>query len=47
MGGGHTGHCVESHERFTQYVLGQMRPFLFGCHISFCSIFALGRGEGH
>ena len=41
MGGGHTGHYVGSYESFTQYVLSHTRPFVFGCHISFCSIFAL------
>ena len=47
MGGGHTGHYVGSYESFTQYVLSHMRPFLFGCHISFCSIFALKEVRGH
>ena len=47
MGGGHTGHYEGSYESFTQYVLSHRRPFLFGCHISFCFIFALKEVRGH
>ena len=38
---GHIGHNLGSHESFAWYVLSHMRPFLFGCHISFCCFFAL------
>ena len=41
VGRGHTGHDPGSHEGFTQYVPSDMRPFLFGYHISFCYFFAL------
>ena len=47
MGRGHTGHDLESYEGFTQYVLSHIRPFLFGCHISFCYFFALEVMRGH
>ena len=40
MGRGHTGHDLGSHENFAWYVLSHMRPFLFGCHISFCCFLA-------
>ena len=40
------GHSLGSYEGFIQYVLSHMRPFLFGYHISLCSIFALEVG-GH
>ena len=47
MGRGHTGHDLGSYEGFTQYVLSHMKPFLFGCHISFCYFFALEVMRGH
>ena len=34
-------------EGFAWYVLSHMRPFLFGCHISFCCFFALEVVRGH
>ena len=46
MGRGHIGHDLGSHKGFAWYVLSHMRPFLFGYHISFCSFFVLGSGEG-
>ena len=39
VGRGHIGHDLGSHEGFAWYVLSHMRPFLFGCHISFCFFF--------
>ena len=36
-----------SYECFTQYVPSHMRPFLFGCHISFCYIFMLKEVRRH
>ena len=39
MGRGHIGHNLGSHE--------SLRPFLFGCHISFCCFFALEVMRGH
>ena len=47
VGRGHTGHNVRSYEGITQYVPSHMRPFLFGCHIFLCSIFALEEMRGH
>ena len=47
MGRGHTGHNVGSYEGITQYVPSHMRPFLFGCHISLCSILILEEVRGH
>ena len=44
---GHTGHDLQLYEGFTQYVPSHMRPFLFGCHISFCYFFALEVVKGH
>ena len=41
------GHHLGSYEGFTQYVLSWMRPFLFGCRISLCSIFAVEEVRGH
>ena len=40
MGRGHIDHDMGSHEGFSWYVPSHMRPFLFGCHISFCLFFA-------
>ena len=47
VGRGCTGHNLGSYESFSQYVLSHMRPFLFGCHISFCYIFAVKEVRGH
>ena len=47
MGGGHIFHNWESYEGFTYCVLNDMRPFLFGYHISFCYFFALEVVRGH
>ena len=47
MARAHTGHNVESYEGITQYVPSHMRPFLVGCHISFCYIFAVKEVRGH
>ena len=47
MGRGCMGHSVGSYVSFTQYVLSHMRPFLFGYHISLCSIFALKDVRSH
>ena len=47
VGRGHMGHNAMSHESFTQYVLTHTRPCLFGCDISFCSIFAHEEVRGH
>ena len=47
MGRGHIDHDMGSHEGFAWYVLSHMRPFLFGCHISFCLFFALEVMRGH
>ena len=44
--GGHTGHNLGSDEGFTQYAPSDMRPFLFGYHISFCYFFCTQSGEG-
>ena len=41
MGRGHIDHDMGLHEGFSWYVPSHMRPFLFGCHISFCLFFAL------
>ena len=41
VGRGHISHDLGSYEGFAWYVLSHMRPFLFGCHISFCCFFAL------
>ena len=40
-------HNLESYEGFIQYILSHMRPFVFGYHISLCSIFALEEVRGH
>ena len=47
MGRGHIGHDLGSYEGFAWYVPSHMRPFLFGCHISFCWFFALEVVRGH
>ena len=47
VGRGHIGHDMGSHEGFAWYVLSHMRPFSFGCHISFCWFFALKVMRGH
>ena len=47
MGRGHMSHNLGSYECFTQYVLSDMRPFLFGYHISLCNFFALEEVRGH
>ena len=47
VGRGHIGHNLGSYEGFAWYVLSHMRPFLFGCHISFCCFFALEVMRGH
>ena len=47
VGRGHIGHDMGSYEGFTQYVPNHIRPFLFGCHISFCYFFALEMVRGH
>ena len=47
MYGGHTGHNLGSYEGFTQYAPSDMRPFLFGYHISFCYFFVLEVVRGH
>ena len=47
VGRSHTGHNLGSYKGFTQYVLSHMRPFLFGCHFSFCYFFALKVVRGH
>ena len=47
MGRGHIDHDMGSHEGLSWYVLSHMRPFLFGCHISFCLFFALEVMRGH
>ena len=41
MGRGDIGQDLGSCEGFVWYVPSHMRPFLFGCHISFCCFFAL------
>ena len=41
------GHNLGSYEGFAWYVPSHMRPFLFGCHISFCCFFALKVMRGH
>ena len=41
------GHNLGSHKSFTQCAPSHMRPFLFGCHISPCSIFALKEVRDH
>ena len=35
VGRGHIGHDLESYEGFAWYVPSHVRPFLFGCLISF------------
>ena len=47
MGGGNTCCNRRSYECFTQYFPSDMRPFLFGYHISFCFIFAVKEVRGH
>ena len=47
MGRGHTGHNMGSYQGFNQYVPSHMTPFLFECHISICSYFALEVVRGH
>ena len=47
MGRDHIDHDMGSHEGFSWYVPSHMRPFLFGCHISFCLFFALEVMRGH
>ena len=47
MGRGHIDHDMGSHEGFSWYVPSHMRPFSFGCHISFCLFFALEVMRGH
>ena len=47
VGRGHIGHNLGPHENCAWYVLSHMRPFLFGCHISFCCFFALKVVRGH
>ena len=47
VGGAYTCHNLGPYEGFTQYVLSYMRPFLFGCHISFFYFFALKVVRGH
>ena len=47
MGRGHIDHDMGSHEGFSWYVPSHMRPFSFGCHISFCLFFALEVTRGH
>ena len=47
MGRGDTCHNLELYEGFIQYLLSHMRPFVFGYHISLCSIFALKEVRGH
>ena len=46
MGRSDTFPNLGSYEGFTQYVPSHMRPFLFGCHISFCDLIFTQRGEG-
>ena len=41
VGRSHIGHDLGSDEGFAWYVPSHMRPFLFGCHISFCCFFVL------
>ena len=47
MGRGDICHNLESYEGFIQYFLNHVRPFVFGYHISLCSIFALKEVRGH
>ena len=47
MGRGHRCDNVGSYGDFTWYVSSHMRPFLFGCHISFCCFLALELVRGH
>ena len=47
VGRGDTCHNLGSYEGVTQYVRSHMRPFLFGYHISFCSIVAVEEVRGH
>ena len=47
MGRGYICHNLGSYEGVTQYVPSHMRPFLFGYHIFFCSIFAVEEVRGH
>ena len=41
------GHNWGSYDCFTHYVPSDMRPFLFGYHISLCYFFALIEVKGH
>ena len=47
MGRGDRCDNLGSYEDFTWYVPSHMRPFLFGCHISFYWFFALEVMRGH
>ena len=47
VGRGHIGHNLGSYEGFPWYVQSHMRPFLYGCQISFCYFFALEVVRGH
>ena len=47
MDRGHTCDSLRLYEGFAWYVPSHMRPFLFGCHISFCYVFALKAVRGH
>ena len=47
MGGGDTCYNLESYQDFAQYVPSHITPFLFGCHILFCYIFAVEEVRGH
>ena len=47
VGRGHRCDNLGSYEDFTWYVPSHMRPFLFGCHISFYWFFALEVMSGH
>ena len=46
VGRGHIGHDLGSYKGFAS-MPSHMRPFLFGCHISFCCFFALKVMRGH
>ena len=41
------GHNLGSYDCFTQYVPSDMRPFLFGYHISLCYFLALIEVRAH
>ena len=47
MGRGHIDHDMGSYEGFSWYVVSHMRPFLFGCHISFYLFFELEVMRSH